>query len=42
MTNRFEINGTLSSDCGIVKKIENSQSDLENFSWNRKVCSYDK
>lgn len=28
MTNRFETNGTLSSDYGIVKSIENSQSDL--------------
>jgi len=37
MTNRFETNGTLSSDYGIVKSIENSQSDLEQLAWNRKV-----
>lgn len=37
MTNRFETNGTLSSDYGIVKSIENSQSDLEKLAWNRKV-----
>lgn len=37
MTNRFETNGTLSSDYGIVKSIENSQSDLEHLAWNRKV-----
>ncbi|WP_063084368.1 hypothetical protein [Weissella cibaria] len=37
MTNRFETNGTLSSDYGIVKSIENSRSDLEQLAWNRKV-----
>jgi len=37
MTNRFETNGTLSSDYGIVKSIENRQSDLEQLAWNRKV-----
>lgn len=37
MTNRFETNGTLISDYGIVKSIENSQSDLEHLAWNRKV-----
>ena len=37
MANRFETNGTLSSDYGIVKSIENSQSDLEHLAWNRKV-----
>lgn len=37
MTNRFETNGTLSSDYGIVKSIESSQSDLEHLAWNRKV-----
>lgn len=37
MTNRFETNGTLSSDYGIVKSIENSRSDLEHLAWNRKV-----
>lgn len=37
MTNRFETNGTLSSDYGIVKSIENSQSDLDHLAWNRKV-----
>ena len=37
MTNRFETNGTLSSDYGIVKSIENSQFDLEQLAWNRKV-----
>lgn len=37
MTNRFETNGTLSSDYGIVKSIENSRSDLEQIAWNLKV-----
>lgn len=37
MTNRFETNGTLSSDYGIVKSIENSKSDLDQLAWDRKV-----
>ena len=37
MTNRFETNGTLSSDYGIVKSIQHSHSDLDQLAWNRKV-----
>lgn len=34
---RVETNGTLSYDYGIVKSIENRQSDLDQLAWNRKV-----
>lgn len=37
MTNRFEQNGTLSTDYGIVQDIKNRKDNLEKLSWERKV-----
>ncbi|TVV17771.1 hypothetical protein FQP82_11630 [Weissella cibaria] len=37
MTNRFEQNGTLNTDYGIVQDIENKKDSLEKLFWERKV-----
>jgi len=37
MANRFEQSGTLNTDYGIVKDIENRKDNLEKLSWERKV-----
>lgn len=37
MANRFEQNGTLNTDYGIVQDIENRKDNLEKLSWERKV-----
>lgn len=37
MTNRFEQNGTLNTDYGIVQEIENRKDNLEKISWEPKV-----
>lgn len=37
MTNRFEQNGTLNTDYGIVQEIENRKDSLEKISWEPKV-----